>query len=414
MLTQEENDLITRVCGDAPLGRLIRQHCWIPAGVSPQLIAGGAPLRVRLLGNDYVAFRVNDGQVGFFDEGCPHRGVSLALARNEDNALRCIFHGWKYSADGVCLEVPTQPVNQEGFRRRVRVNHYPVREAAGVFWVYLGEGEPPPFHEFEFVTMAAPSQVMTTVQRVDCNWLQLVETTMDSSHLGILHSSSIKSLGTIGITKDYLAPTYESELKPYGFRYASIRQMQDGPAYVRVNTFVAPWFSIIAPSNSGAEDATIQFSVPCDDEHSLFFFCQYRRDSLDVEGSPIFRGLRDPADFPPLPPAGPDASWGQDRAAMSRGHWTGFAQNLLTEDLVVALSSRPIVDRSKEQLNAADTAIVNVRRSVLKAVREFLNGEVPACARRAEVDEESIVAQSDIIPNASAWREYFARVAVPV
>lgn len=413
MLSREENDLVTRVCGDAPLGRMLRKHCWIPAGISPQLVAGGAPLRVRLLGSDYVAFRVDDGQAGLFDEGCPHRGVSLALARNEDNALRCIFHGWTYSVDGECLAVPTQPVNQEGFRRSVRVNHYPVREAGGVFWVYLGGGEPPPFHEFEFVEMDSPSQVMTTVQRVDCNWLQLVETTMDSSHLGILHSSSIKALGDISVTKDYLAPTYETELKPYGFRYASIRQMRDGPAYVRVNSFIAPWFAIIAPTNNGGHEGTVQFSTPVDDEHSLFFFCQYRRDGLDIEASPIFRGLSDPADFPPQPPAGAEASWGQDREAMKRGHWSGFTENLLTEDLVVALSSTPIADRSKEQLNAGDTAIVNVRRSVLQAVREYQNGEVPACARRSEVDEGSILAQSNIIPDAFAWREYFARAATP-
>jgi phthalate 4,5-dioxygenase oxygenase subunit len=413
MLSREENDLVTRVCGDAPLGQMLRRHCWIPAGVSPQLVAGGAPLRVRLLGNDYVAFRVDDGQVGFFDEGCPHRGVSLALARNEDNALRCIFHGWKYSVDGQCLEVPTQPVNQEGFRRGVHVNHYPVREAGGVFWAFLGEGEPPSFHEFEFVKLAAQSQVMTTVQKVDCNWLQLVETTMDSSHLGILHSSSIKSLGDISVTKDYLAPTYETELKPYGFRYASIRQMKDGPAYVRVNSFIAPWFAIIAPTNNGGQEGTVQFSAPCDDEHSLFFFCQYRRAGLEIEANPIFRGLADPADFPPLPPAGSEASWGQDREAMKRGHWSGFTEHLLTEDLVVGLSSTPIVDRSREQLNAGDTAIVNVRRSVLQAVREFLGGEVPACVRRTEIDEASILAQSDIIPDASAWREYFARTATP-
>lgn len=414
MLSHEENDLVTRVCGDAPLGRMIRKHCWIPAGISPQLVAGGAPLRVRLLGSDYIAFRVDDGDVGFFDEGCPHRGISLALARNEDNALRCIFHGWKYSAGGECLEVPTQPVNQEGFRRAVRVNHHPVREAAGVFWVYLGEGEPPPFHEFEFINLATPSHVFTTVQRVDCNWLQLVETTMDSSHLGILHSSSIQALGDIAITKDYLAPTYETEVKPYGFRYASIRQMQDGPAYVRVNTFIAPWFSMIAPTNNGAPEVTVQFSVPCDDEQSLFFFCQSSRDGLDIEANPIFRGLGNPAEFPPLPAAGAEASWGQDRAAMKRGHWSGFPEHLLTEDLVVALSSMPIVDRSREQLNAGDAAIVNVRRSILQSVREFLDGEVPACARRAEIDEPSILAQSDTIPDASVWREHFARAATPV
>jgi phthalate 4,5-dioxygenase len=414
MLSRDENDLLTRVSGDAPLGQMIRKHCWIPAGISPQLVAGGAPLRVRLLGNDYVAFRIDDGQVGFFDEGCPHRGVSLALARNEDNALRCIFHGWKYSASGECLEVPTQPANEEGFRRAVRVNHYPTREAAGVFWVYLGEGVPPPFHEFDFVNLATPQQAFTTVQRVDCNWLQLVETTMDSFHLGILHSSSIKALGDIAVTKDYLAPTYETEQRPYGLRYASIRQKQDGSAYVRVNTFIAPWFSLIAPTNNGDTGATVQFSVPCDDEQSLFFFCQYTRNGLDLEGNPIFRTLGDPADFPPLPLGGATTSWGQDRKAMKVGHWSGFPVHLLTEDLVVALSCTPIVDRTKEQLNAADAAIVNVRRSVLKNVREFLDGGVPACARRAEIDESSMIAQADTVPNGSDWRGYFARAAEPV
>lgn len=98
---------------------------------------------------------------------------------------------------------------------------------------------------------------------------------------------------------------------------------------------------------------------------------------------------------------------------MQRGHWTGFTENLLTEDLVVAFSSKPIVDRSKEQLNAADAAIVNVRRSVLAAVREFASGQTPAFVRRAEIREATILPQSDIIPDASAWREHFSRAAAP-
>jgi phthalate 4,5-dioxygenase oxygenase subunit len=189
--------------------------------------------------------------------------------------------------------------------------------------------------------------------------------------------------------------------------------MRDGPAYVRVNTFVAPWFSFISPTNNGGHELTVQFSVPCDDGQSLFFFCQCNRDGLDVAANPIFRGLGDPADFPPLPTSGAAASWGQDRAAMQRGHWSGFPVHLLTEDLVVALSSTPIVDRSKEQLNAGDAAIVNVRRSVLNAVQDFLDGEVPAYARRLKIDEASIVAQSDVIPDASMWREHFASAPIP-
>jgi phthalate 4,5-dioxygenase oxygenase subunit len=414
MLSREDNELLTRVCGDAPMGRMLRTHCWIPAGISPQLVADGAPVRVRLLGENYVAFRATDGRVGFFDEACPHRGVSLALGRNEDNGLRCIFHGWKYSVDGVCLEMPTQSINQQAVCKGVRVSHYPVREAAGVIWVYLGSGAAPPFHEFEFTGLPSPTHVYASMQYGDFNWLQAVETTMDSSHLGILHSTSIREMGDIAVTRNYTAPTFETDHTPYGFRYASIRTMSDGRAYVRVKTFVAPWFSFIAPTNNTVAGGTIQFTVPCDDEHSLFFVLDYKREGNRMEDNPLLNGCTDLASWPPRPPGGPDSNWGQDREAMKRGHFSGFTANLLTEDLAVVTSMLPIVDRTKEQLNSADTAIVNVRRSVLSAIREFMRGETPACVRRSEIDEASIAPQCDVLPDASRWRDHFGRTSTPV
>ena len=115
MLTREQNELLARVEGDAPMGRLMRAHYWIPACVSSQLVADGAPLRVRLLGKNYVAFRATDGRVGFLDERCPHRGTSLAFARNENCALRCIFHGWKIDVTGKLVDVPTHAPNPQAF-----------------------------------------------------------------------------------------------------------------------------------------------------------------------------------------------------------------------------------------------------------------------------------------------------------
>ena len=117
MLNQQDNDLLTRVSNGAPMGRMLKQHWWIPAAISKKLVADGAPQRVRLFGDNYVAFRATNGTVGFFDEACPHRGASMALARNEDNALRCIYHGWKFSVDGVTVEVPTQPQNDPSTAR---------------------------------------------------------------------------------------------------------------------------------------------------------------------------------------------------------------------------------------------------------------------------------------------------------
>jgi nitrite reductase/ring-hydroxylating ferredoxin subunit len=411
MVSKEENELITRVCREAPLGRMLRKHYWIPASVSSALVADGTPARVRLLGENYVAFRATDGRVGFFDEACPHRGVSLALGRNEDNALRCIFHGWKFGVDGPCLEVPTQPINHDRFCKQVALRHYAVREAAGLVWVYLGErSEAPAFPRFDWLGLEAPTQIFPAMQVGKFNWLQAVETTMDSAHLGILHSSSIAKLGDILKTRDNNAPRFEVDKKPYGFRYASIRAMNDGRSYVRVNTFVAPWYSLISPTSHDAA-VTVQFTVPVDDENSVFFFLHYRRDGGSPKNEPLLKDCVDAASWPPGVPDLPQQNWGQDRAAMKAGHFTGFTQHLFTEDLAMVTSMLPIVDRSKETLNAADAAVVNVRRSVEAAVKEFLAGEVPASARHDEIDYDAMSPVVDFVPNGVHWREHFARQA---
>ena len=125
------------------MGALMREHYWIPAALPAQLVADGAPVRVRLLGRDYVAFRATDGRIGFFDEGCPHRGTSLVLARNEECGLRCIFHGWKIDVAGTVVDVPTHSPNPEAFAAKVPVAHYPTHEGGGIVWVWLGSGGRP-------------------------------------------------------------------------------------------------------------------------------------------------------------------------------------------------------------------------------------------------------------------------------
>lgn len=108
MLTAQQNRLLTEVEGDAPMGRWMRETSWIPCTRADSLVAGGAPQRVTLLGQNYVAFRSGDGRLGFFDDACPHRGVSLVLARNEDCGLRCIFHGWKFDVTGKVVDIPSR------------------------------------------------------------------------------------------------------------------------------------------------------------------------------------------------------------------------------------------------------------------------------------------------------------------
>src|SRR6478735_3816489 len=146
MLTPQDNDLLCRVEGDAPMGGIMRRH-WMPVCLSEEVAeSDGAPVRTRVLGEDLVVFRDSDGRLGVLDEHCPHRRASLALGRNEECGLRCLYHGWKFDVEGNVLEMASEP---PGTRIGEKIKHraYPVREAGGFIWVYMGPADAMP--EFE-------------------------------------------------------------------------------------------------------------------------------------------------------------------------------------------------------------------------------------------------------------------------
>ncbi|RYG56217.1 hypothetical protein EON80_29630, partial [bacterium] len=185
-MTQEKNDLLTQTGQDTPMGRLLRQY-WVPAIRSSALEADGPPVKVRLFGQEFIAFRATDGRVGFIDEACPHRGVSLALGRNEENGVLCIFHGWKVDVTGAVVDAPCEPAaRREKFCASIRTRRYSAFESCGVVWVFVGIGTPPPFPNFEFHGLP-DGHVSIRRAVVHYNWLQGVEAHIDSSHVPILH-----------------------------------------------------------------------------------------------------------------------------------------------------------------------------------------------------------------------------------
>lgn len=406
-MTREENDLLTRVENGAPMGEMLRQHYWIPAVPSRKLEAGGAPLRVRLLGKNYVAFRADDGRVGVFDEQCPHRKASLILAQNNNNALRCIYHGWQFGVDGTVLDVPNQVGNQEQFRKHVRFNAYAVDERGGIIWVWLGRGDtPPPFPALPFTSLPE-NQRSVTSQEVPTNWVQAVEASMDSSHVGVLHESTTDITAGGGnqrqnMTKN-LAPKLEFEDRPYGYRYAALRPMADDTIYARINNFVMPWYGVIcAPEAKGP--STVFFSTPVDDVTHRAWFVHFNLHR--PLGMTIMSATPDVWDFPPLPPGTPENNWGQSRDLMRRGHATGFPQHLGTEDFAMFISQGPIHDRTDEQLCSADGAVVRVRQQLLRTVREYQQGKTPYLSDNPELKYNEIVSVGGIIPDGATWREF--------
>jgi phthalate 4,5-dioxygenase oxygenase subunit len=391
MTTVAENDLMTRIEGDAPLGRLMRDNYWIPFAMSDHLQVGAGPLPVRLFGVNYVAFRDVDGQVGFLDELCPHRRASLVLARHEGDGLRCIYHGWKIGASGRVLECPTQTIRAEQFAARVAVDHFPVHEAGGLAWVWLGGDEPPPFPYLPFADEDLYHYWITA--KVPCNWLQGLEGSVDSVHAGMLHRSWIaKSLGmaehaNLGYALAQAAPTYETELTPYGLRAAALRKTDDGGTYVRVTEHMMPLVTITPAGSSEPRLGAVFVISPVDDTHHLLFFgtvgpTPHSAVTLDQIAMQDPDYAFDPLDYTGLR-GDRDNRWGQDRELMQSGHYTGFGRSLLEEDAAVQTSMGPILDRTKEKLSSSDVAVVQLRRMLLDAVEAAGAGQLPPGSARS-------------------------------
>src|SRR5689334_15073084 len=151
MLTAAENERITRVGPGTPMGEVFRRY-WMPAALSHELPeADGAPIRVRLLDEDLIAFRDTAGKVGLVDAFCPHRRAPMFFGRNEECGLRCVYHGWKFDRDGTCVDMPSEPPDSL-FKTKVRIESYPVWEGGGYLWAYLGPpAQQPPPPDFELV-----------------------------------------------------------------------------------------------------------------------------------------------------------------------------------------------------------------------------------------------------------------------
>ncbi|MDL5156134.1 Rieske 2Fe-2S domain-containing protein [Actinomycetospora termitidis] len=417
MLTAEENETLTRVGPQTPMGRMMRRF-WMPIATSAQVPEpDGDPLRARLFGESFVVFRDSAGQIGVLDELCMHRGVSLALGRVEDGGVRCLYHGWKFGADGTILDTPNHC--SERFRTRMKAPAYPVVEAGGLVWTYIGpKKQQPPFPHFAF--MDVPEENRTVIRaNVACNYLQLYEGGVDSSHVGILHSNQANPTwkageftandeddnpGAISVADN--APALEIEDTAFGFHYVAKRVAsvsEDGtPAHsIRTTPVFLPVGRVIpAP--------TVEFyvfEVPLTDVETATFIVIYGDRPVSRPRFMEMLGLDDErffdeasADFlgHRLP------GFGQDRPSMATG-WTGL-RGIQQEDATLALSMGPIVDRTKEHVVAADRAIMHLRAQLLESVRGHEAGGHPL-GLVADYGPMRSLCDTDLEPG-QAWQDH--------
>jgi phthalate 4,5-dioxygenase len=411
MMNKADNALLTRIAPGTPMGAMLREY-WVPACRSARLEADGAPEKVRLFGENFVAFRATDGRVGFMQEACPHRCVSLALARNEGNGLRCVFHGWKFSVEGNCVDAPTEPrAQRERFAASVPVRSHPVHEAGGLVWVYMGAAETPPrFPDYEF-TRLPDSHVQPYRGIIRTNWLQGLEALLDSAHVTFLHSANLMSDRGRNYFKDesdYMlndgAPVFEFDERPYGFREGAIREEGETRLYARVREVALPFFSFIPSAPRGPR--IVCCSIPIDDATTAQWYIAYDTDGPlrpDLFGA--FGMWSGDPDYFNSDMGGPDDLWKQDRQAMKDGHWSGITgRGNAYEDFAVQESMGPIVDRSQEYLGTCDRVIYRARKQLLEAVKRHRDtGELSFSGE--DIDYASIRAVSFAYPRELDWRE---------
>jgi phthalate 4,5-dioxygenase oxygenase subunit len=419
-MTPEENDLLCRVEGDAPMGQLMRRH-WVPVCMAEEVAEpGGAPLRARLLGEDLVVFRDSEGRLGVLEEHCPHRGASLVYGRNEAGGLRCLYHGWKFDVEGRVLEMFSEP-HADSFAEKLRHRAYPARESGGFVWVYMGPPAEMPAFQPPAWQPTPTAKVSIVKMHVAANWAQTLEGGIDSAHSSSLHSTEMppaeqveRSSATDGVwlrPSADKAPRLQVQKGGYGFRYAAIRKPFKDPDthdYVRITVFIAPFTALIPPNNVYN---VAQMNVPIDDGNTWFYFLAWS-DPAENRGPGITQdewrrfnhavtGIDLDADFRKV--RNRDNHYQQDRAAMKQGDFTGI-KGIPTQDMAMWESMGRIRPRTGDRLGASDVAIVQFRRQMVDAARAFQQSGAVLGIDEPRIPHACLKSFEGIIPKSTDWR----------
>jgi phthalate 4,5-dioxygenase oxygenase subunit len=426
MLSKELNELLTHVGPGTPMGNLLRRY-WMPSLLSSEVPGPDSdPVRVRLMGEDLIAFRDTNGRVGLVQNNCPHRGASLFFGRNEESGLRCVYHGWKFDVDGACVDMPNEPAESD-FKHKVHATAYPTHESGAIVWTYMG----PPEKQLQFRNFGtdnlSPDQWRASKTLSYCNFVQAMEGNLDTAHISFLHRSlddgSLNDDGTdrpgystqdvsTRIKAQNRAPRVEVEDTPYGFRYAGIRDTPNGYQQIRMTLFAMPVMTFVSAIPFGGSCGMF---VPIDDHNCWRIQVRVH----PTEGS-SGRGYVLP--MPGGRPTGrlsgrqvrlvePDNDYLIDRGLQRGTTYTGIP-GIQEQDLAVTESMGPIYDRSQERLGTTDRAIIRMRQLLIQAAQDLERGIEPPGLDPA-FDYTRLRSTEKIIGAGEDWRKLATREDLP-
>ena len=434
-----QNELITRIGPGTACGALMR-HYWQPVALLDEFDPRFAPdmanrpvKAVRILGQDLVLFRDAQGQWGLLDRDCPHRGADLAYGRHEGDGLRCPFHGWKFAADGRCLETPAEAMGST-LCQRVRQRSYPVAVHAGVVFAWLGDEGSVPGALPQLDCFAAPSSHSFAFKGLwQCNWLQAFEVGIDPAHASFLHrflqdetldgaygrQFRGASVGDVQgerwpmtrVLREFHSPEIRHEPMAEGWtRLTTLRAISDTLTHVRVTNALFPYTFVIPLS----ESITItQMHVPVDDTNTYWysFFTSFG-EPLDKEAmrQQRLQGVSLP-DYVPI--KGRHNNWGFDPEEQRTRTYLGMGeQDINLHDQWACESMGAIQDRTREHLGSSDKVIMANRRMLLQAIETVRAGGRPPMALDAE-QAAGITGPDtiDCIAPARGWEAFWAEAA---
>jgi len=396
-IEQDSQDL-TRVGPGTVMGEFMRQY-WIPCIMSSELTPDGAPMRLPIMGEKLIAFRDTSGKVGIIDQKCPHRCASMFLARNEENGLRCVYHGWKFDAEGKCVDMPSVPEG-ETLKDKIRAKAYKTAERNGLIWVYMGQNQdnPPPLPCIE-VTLLPEEELSISMVYRDCNWLQALEGDIDTAHFGFLHAGTLEpdemdDTHPMYATVVNRMPKYEVADTEWGTSYGAYRPLPQGGIYWRTANFMFPFWTQ-NPAGKFPTHVHARAWVPIDDDRMMFINVYWkealnplnrRGDPKLKDGTVLDQGYKIVNNYQPNGTGWYDRwrlveveenDWMIDREAQASGvNYTGL-MNIHLQDHAITEGMGPITDHASEHLTTADLMIARTRRRVLRAARAYAETGAP-------------------------------------
>jgi len=363
MLTKEENRMLTEVGPGTPAGELLRRY-WYPVAVAKELTDESPTRFVRVLGEDLVLFKDKSGRFGLLADHCSHRGASLLYGRVEERGIACAYHGWLYDIQGNCLECPAEPADSK-FHLTVKHTAYPVQKFVGLLWAYMGPPPVPVIPKYDVWARRDGVHSIVVQPILDCNWLQVMENSVDGAHAYILHQEFLRHRSDVtpgGTTRGFTEGIAEWRYDELPIGIMKTRVWKNGHA--ESHPLVFP--NILRQGNN------MQIRVPIDDEHTWHIRVAFRPSENGEFVDQTDEEIPVQYDEPYKEPA--NARHPHTRFDMLRG--------VASQDFMAWETQGPVADREHERLGAPDRGLFAFRDLLKREIEKVKGGRDPMCVVR--------------------------------